>query len=144
MVDFLSGLTAPQLQAVQAVDGPLLILAGSGTGKTRTLVYRLVSLLAEGVQPNEILMLTFSNSAAQELRNRAALLSDRADMVKMGTYHAIALRYVRYYGHLAGMEPAETIDRADAESLLTCLRKEIGLSKDFLKARQIYNLFSLS
>lgn len=137
-----SELNVEQQAAVDHRGSHLLVAAGAGTGKTRMLIHRLVSLLMEGVRPHEILMLTFSNSAASEMRSRAALLVKDADMIRAGTYHAVALRLLRRCGRLADLPDFEVLDRAESESLLTHLKNSLNLGRDFPKARKVSSLFS--
>jgi DNA helicase-2/ATP-dependent DNA helicase PcrA len=134
-------LNPEQQAAVDHRDSHLLVVAGAGTGKTRMLIHRLVSLLNDGVRPHEILMLTFSNSAASEMRSRASLLLKDADLIFAGTYHAVALRLLRRYGHLADLPAFEVLDRSESESLLTHLKNVLKLG-DFPKARKVSSLFS--
>ncbi|MCW5199344.1 ATP-dependent helicase [Desulfobulbus sp. F1] len=137
-------LNPEQQAAVDHRDSQLLVVAGAGTGKTRMLIHRLVSLLNDGVRPHEILMLTFSNSAASEMRSRAALLVKDADLIFAGTYHAAALRLLRRYGRLADLPAFEILDRGESESLLTHLKNALNLGRDFPKARKVSSLFSAS
>lgn len=112
--------------------GPLLILAGPGTGKTRTLVRRAVGLVAAGVPHHRILLLTFTRRAAQEMTRRARALLGAADshafLPWAGTFHAVAARLLRIYATAIGLDPNFTIlDRSDAADLLDLLRSELGL-----------------
>lgn len=137
-----SALLNPEQQAaVDHRDSHLLVVAGAGTGKTRMLTCRLAELLKSGVRPHEILMLTFSNSAASEMRSRAALLVKDADLIFAGTYHAAALRLLRRYGRLADLPAFEVLDRSESESLLTHLKNALKLG-DFPKSRKVSSLFS--
>jgi len=128
-IDFKSELNPAQYEAVTASDGPHLVLAGAGSGKTRTLVYRVAWLVSRGVKPDKILLLTFTNKAAGEmmLRVRALLkLSDR-DKFSLwgGTFHSIANRLLRIYGTKIGINPHFTIlDSDDATSLLKLIAKD--------------------
>jgi DNA helicase-2/ATP-dependent DNA helicase PcrA len=124
--------------------GPLLIIAGAGTGKTNTLAHRVAHLLLKGVAPERILLLTFTRRAAQEMLRRAericaeALRSDphsraRGDAARLlwsGTYHSIGNRLLREYAQVVGLEPSfSVLDRGDAADLLDFLRQELGLAK---------------
>jgi len=104
---FLAQLDADQRSAAEAVDGPLLIIAGPGSGKTRTLTYRIAHLVAErGVAPEACLAITFTRRAAAEMRNRlAALLPDRADQVAIHTFHSLGLSFLREHANTAGLRP---------------------------------------
>jgi DNA helicase-2/ATP-dependent DNA helicase PcrA len=106
MTDLLDGLNEQQKEAVTFDKGPLLILAGAGSGKTKTLTHRIAYLIAKkGVSPNQIMAVTFTNKAAKEMRERLAnLLSssakNRTFMPFMGTFHSIAVRILRIYGEI--------------------------------------------
>jgi DNA helicase-2/ATP-dependent DNA helicase PcrA len=131
----LDSLNPAQRLAAAADDGPLLIIAGAGTGKTQTLVHRVAALIARGADPRRILLLTFSRRAAQEMTRRAARLLARrtpaeAAMPWAGTFHAIANRLLRHHAAEIGLNPAFTLlDREDAADLLDRLRQERGLSR---------------
>ena len=141
----LSGLNAAQAAAAAHSEGPLLIIAGAGTGKTRTLVHRVAHLIERGVDPRRILLLTFTRRAASEMLRRVDhLLADlrrtakskgalaRCDVQSLwgGTFHSIATRVLRSYGKLIGLDPAFTIhDRSDSEDLLDVVRTELGFAK---------------
>jgi DNA helicase-2/ATP-dependent DNA helicase PcrA len=146
-IDFAKELNAAQLQAVQAVDGASMVIAGPGSGKTRTLVYRVAHLVLEGVPPESILLLTFTRKASQEmLRRAAALLDERCQRVAGGTFHSFANLVLRRYADLLGYDRGFTIlDRSDAEDLVGVLRAEAGYAsseKRFAKKRTILSLFS--
>src|SRR5687768_349938 len=102
--DFSAELNPEQLAAATHGDGPLLIVAGAGTGKTRTLVYRVAHLIERGISPERILLLTFTRRAAQEMLARAERLAGaRSGRVHGGTFHATAHRLLRVYGGAAGL-----------------------------------------
>jgi DNA helicase-2/ATP-dependent DNA helicase PcrA len=125
--------------------GPLLIIAGAGTGKTNTLAHRVAHLLLQGVPPERILLLTFTRRAAQEMLRRAeriaaqmlsasakagAIHIDSARLLWSGTYHSIGNRLIREYAHVVGLDPSfSVLDRGDAADLLDVVRQELGLSK---------------
>jgi len=119
-------LNAAQLAAVEHADGPLLVVAGAGSGKTRTLTHRVARLVAEGVHPAAILLLTFTRRASQEMLQRAArLLDQRCERVSGGTFHSFANLKLRQYAAHAGLSPDFAIlDRNDAEALIALIRKE--------------------
>jgi len=131
---WLDELNPEQRAAVTHGDGPLLIVAGAGSGKTRTLAYRVAHLIQRGVPPGRILLLTFTRRAAEEMLRRAASAistgSSTADRVWGGTFHAVANRLLRIYAQSVGLVPDFTIiDRTDAEDLLDVVRNDMGLSR---------------
>ncbi|MEM6794894.1 MAG: ATP-dependent helicase [Acidobacteriota bacterium] len=121
-------LNEAQRRAVTAEDGPHRVVAGAGTGKTRTLVYRVAWLVSQGVAPESILLLTFTRRASQEMLRRAStLLDDRCRRVAGGTFHAFANLTLRKHGERLGFHGRFTIlDRADAVDLMGILRSESG------------------
>jgi DNA helicase-2/ATP-dependent DNA helicase PcrA len=118
-------LNPSQLEAVNFNQGPLLVIAGAGSGKTRTLTYRVARLVDEGVSPGSILLLTFTRKASQEMLKRAThLLDKRCANVAGGTFHSFAYAVLRKYASKVGFEHGfSIIDRADAEDLVGMLRK---------------------
>ncbi len=143
----LAGLNPAQLAAVTHGDGPILVIAGAGSGKTRTLVHRMAHLVASGVEPESILLLTFTRRAAQNMLWRAAQLTGSACRKVMGgTFHATANILLRQYGGHIGIGPQFTIiDRADAEGIINLLKTSLGMagaSKRFPSKRVILNLIS--
>jgi DNA helicase-2/ATP-dependent DNA helicase PcrA len=140
-------LNAQQLAAVTAPDGPALVIAGAGSGKTRTLVYRLAYLIDRGIDPSSILLLTFTRKAAEEMLARAGgLIGARAERVTGGTFHSVANKLLRRFGRSIGLEPGFTIlDRGDAEDLINLLRSQLGLAdkdKRFPRKATIAEMFS--
>lgn len=130
---WLDGLNAAQRRAVEHGDGPLLIVAGAGTGKTRTLAARVAALIARGVSSDRILLLTFTRRAAAEMLDRAAgLLAAVADAplrVWGGTFHSVAVRLLRVYAAAAGLDPQFTVlDPSDAADVIDVLRHELGVA----------------
>jgi DNA helicase-2/ATP-dependent DNA helicase PcrA len=119
-IDFRADLNEEQLAAVTAPPGPLLVLAGAGSGKTRTLTYRVAHLLSQGVKPHEILLLTFTNKAAREMLHRVQDLTGvEAHRFWGGTFHHIGHKVLRIYGEAIGLTRSFTIlDAEEAESLL--------------------------
>src|SRR5215211_4538309 len=126
--DFAAELNPQQAAAATHGDGPLLIIAGAGTGKTRTLVYRVAHLVARGVRPDRILLLTFTRRAAQEMVTRAErLVGPAGGRVHGGTFHATAHRLLRTYGPQAGLAKDFSImDQGDAEDLMGLARANLG------------------
>ncbi|MGB5565899.1 MAG: ATP-dependent helicase [Acidimicrobiia bacterium] len=128
---WLEGLNDRQRDAVLYGDGPLLVIAGAGSGKTRALASRVARLVDEGVPAERILLLTFTRRAAAEmLRRSGALISNRSvGKVWGGTFHAVANRLLRQYGAAVGLQDGFTvIDQADSASLFGMLRTELGYS----------------
>jgi DNA helicase-2/ATP-dependent DNA helicase PcrA len=125
-------LNPPQLLAAETLHGPVLVIAGAGTGKTHTLVHRLVRLVEAGIDPESILLLTFTRRAAQEMIKRAsALLEGRCDRVAGGTFHSFAHRTLRRYGPAIGIASDFTIlDQADSFEILSGLRSEAKRPED--------------
>jgi DNA helicase-2/ATP-dependent DNA helicase PcrA len=109
----LEQLTPPQREAVEHVDGPLLVLAGPGSGKTRVITCRVAYLIAQGIRPSSILAITFTNKAAGEMKQRVAALLP-GNRVLISTFHSFGVRFLRLYGHRLGLEGNFTIyDQSD-------------------------------
>jgi DNA helicase-2/ATP-dependent DNA helicase PcrA len=128
-----AGLDDAQLTAVTHGDGPLIVLAGAGTGKTRTLTSRVAHLLERGVAPERLLLLTFTRRAAEDMLARAsALCSDQkaARRVWGGTFHAVAHRLVAEHASQLGLSQLSVIDPADVADLIDLLRDDHGLTND--------------
>jgi DNA helicase II / ATP-dependent DNA helicase PcrA len=125
-----AGLNREQAAAAAHDDGPLLIIAGAGTGKTRTLVHRVAHLIERGVRPDRILLLTFTRRAAQEMLSRAERLAGTASArVHGGTFHATGHRLLRQFGPAAGLARDFTVlDEGDAEDLLRLARAALGIA----------------
>jgi len=129
--NWLTGLNPQQRDAVMHGEGPLLVIAGAGTGKTRTLASRVARLVDEGIPAERILLLTFTRRASADmLRRSAALISSRSvGSVWGGTFHAVANRLLRQYGSAVGLRDGFTVmDQSDAASLFGMLRTELGHS----------------
>ena len=126
-IDYKNVLNPGQLSAVTAPDGPILVIAGAGSGKTRTLVYRVAWLVERGVPPKEILLLTFTRKAAKEMLERAAKLTDRrCREVSGGTFHSLAQRVLREEAKRVGFSSSFTImDRSDMEEAAHALIPEV-------------------
>lgn len=132
-------LNPEQMQAVHHIYGPLLVLAGAGSGKTRVVTHRIAHLLETGVQPSQILAVTFTNKAAEEMRNRIRTLKNA--YVLASTFHSLGARILRESIHHLGIENTFAIyDEEDSEKLLKSCLEEIGLpdAKKFLKETRIY------
>ena len=123
---WLAGLNPPQRQAVETLDGPLLVLSGAGTGKTRVLTARLAHLLATGrAWPRQILAVTFTNRAAREMRERVeALVGEESAGLWLGTFHALGLRILRRHAELAGLQPGFSI--LDVDDQIRLLRQVLA------------------
>jgi DNA helicase II / ATP-dependent DNA helicase PcrA len=130
-IDYRAALNSQQLAAVTAGEGPSLVIAGAGSGKTRTLVYRVAYLIDSGIDPSNILLLTFTRKSAQEMLARAGdLIGARSQRVCGGTFHSVANLLLRRYGRSIGVEPGFTIlDRGDAEDLIALVRSQLGLNE---------------
>lgn len=134
-LNWLADLNPQQRQAVVHGEGPLLVVAGAGSGKTKTLAYRVAYLIAQGVNPANILLMTFTRRAAEEMLNRAAAVTSQGvhttSRVWGGTFHAIANRLLRTYSKQAGLPNDFTVmDQSDAEDLLNVIRHELNLGKN--------------
>ena len=126
-IDYEGVLNPQQREAVLHGDGPLLVIAGAGTGKTRTLIYRVARLVETGVPPPSVLLLTFTRRAAEEMLRRASLLLDRrCENVAGGTFHSFANSLLRRHAGAIGFGENFTIlDRSDSEDLIGLLRQEV-------------------
>lgn len=146
-VDYERELNEAQFKAVTTTEGPLLIVAGAGTGKTRTLVYRVARLVEIGVKPESILLLTFTRRAAASMLTRAAALADaRCQRVSGGTFHSLGHSVLRRFADQAGVAKNFTVlDQSDTEDLIDLLRRQIKLTKDrhFPRKRTIAAIFSV-
>lgn len=143
----LQDLNEPQYEAVTTTEGPVLVIAGAGSGKTRTLVYRVAHLVQSGVAPESILLLTFTRKASQEMLWRAGrLLNENCNRVLGGTFHGVANMLLRRYGGEIGFGSSFTIiDRSDAEGIVNLLKSSLGLGKKdkrFPTKRAIINMIS--
>jgi DNA helicase-2/ATP-dependent DNA helicase PcrA len=147
IIDYRAALNAAQYAAVTSLNGPHLIVAGAGTGKTRTITYRVAYLVELGVPPEAILLLTFTRRAASEMLRRAALLLDaRCERVAGGTFHSFANLVLRQYAPLIGFESSFTIlDQGDAEDVVNLLRTRLKLddrARRFPRKQTLAELFS--
>ena len=147
-VDYEKELNEAQFKAVTTTDGPLLIVAGAGTGKTRTLVYRVARLVEIGAKPESILLLTFTRRAAASMLTRAAALADaRCQRVSGGTFHSLGHSVLRKFADEAGVAKNFTVlDQSDTEDLIDLLRRQIRLTKaqHFPRKRTIGAMFSMT
>lgn len=143
----LQELNESQYEAVTTTEGPVLVIAGAGSGKTRTLVYRVAHLVEQGVAPESILLLTFTRKSSQEMLWRAGrLLNENCNRVVGGTFHGVANMLLRRYGERIGFGSSFTIiDRADAEGIINLLKSSLGLGKKdkrFPSRRAVINMIS--
>ncbi|MCE1187785.1 MAG: ATP-dependent helicase [Ignavibacteria bacterium] len=148
-IDYENLLNAAQFEAASAEDGSYLIIAGAGTGKTRTLVYRLARLIETGYDPQSILLLTFTRKAAREMMNRSSLLLDeRCEKISGGTFHSFANLTLRKYAKSLGLSSGFTIlDQGDSEDVVNLLRNQMKLvttGKRFPLKQTLIKIFSLA
>lgn len=147
-MNLLEGLNEAQATAAQVTTGPLLILAGAGSGKTKTLTHRVARLIAdEGVWPSQILAVTFTNKAAREMRERLGVLlnqqNDRNFMPWMGTFHSICVRLIRMDGQAIGIARNFVIyDEDDRRSLIKQAMKQLSISDKEIKPQQASSAIS--
>ncbi|MDI9865318.1 3'-5' exonuclease [Flectobacillus sp. DC10W] len=143
-MNYLAGLNEPQQAAVQHITGPLMIIAGAGSGKTRVLTYRTAYLLDKGVDPFQILLLTFTNKAAGEMRARVEkAVGNDAKNIWMGTFHSVFAKILRFEGKHLGYTPDFSIyDTDDSKSLLKSIIKERGLDDKVYKPNLVFNRIS--
>lgn len=145
MDNYLSQLNDQQRAAVEYCDGPQLVIAGAGSGKTRVLTYKIVHLLAAGHQPWRILALTFTNKAAREMRQRIELLTGEAtaSKLRMGTFHSVFARLLRAHAELIGFRSDFTIyDTADSKQLVKMIIKDMDLDEKVYKVSTVLNIIS--
>ena len=146
-IDYERELNEAQLKAVMTTDGPLLIVAGAGTGKTRTLVYRVARLVEIGAKPESVLLLTFTRRAATSMLARSASLADaRCQRVSGGNFHSLGHLILRKYSELAGLQRNFTVlDQSDTEDLIDLIRRQLRLTRDrhFPRKRTIGAIFSM-
>src|SRR5438128_500165 len=129
---WLDELNEPQRRAATHPGGPVLVIAGAGSGKTKTLACRVAWLLERGVSPDRVLLLTFTRRAAAEMLGRAGRIAGHAPSARVwgGTFHATANRLLRLYGRSLGLSPEFTVlDQADAADLMNLVRGELGLGQ---------------
>jgi DNA helicase-2/ATP-dependent DNA helicase PcrA len=143
--DYLNELNESQLAPVLHKDGPLMVIAGAGSGKTRVLTYRIAHLMQQGVDAFSILSLTFTNKASREMKARIATLvgEGEAKNLWMGTFHSVFARILRQEADKLGFPRDFTIyDTQDSNRLIASIIKEMGLDKDIYKYKQIRNRIS--
>ena len=142
--EFLNDLNESQRKAVEYIDGPSLVIAGAGSGKTRVLTYKIAYLLTQGMKPWEIMALTFTNKAAKEMKERIAkLVGDEARYLRMGTFHSVFAQILRMEAERIGYKPSYTIyDESDSRSLCKAIIKEMQLDDKVYKAAEVHNRIS--
>lgn len=143
--NYLDDLNPQQREAVTYKDGPSLVIAGAGSGKTRVLTYKIVDLLRHGYEPYRILALTFTNKAAREMKERIGTLlgSEISSKLWMGTFHSIFLRILRTHAKEIGFKPGFTIyDSADSRSVIKMIVKDLGLDEKVYKPSVLANTIS--
>src|SRR5437764_1315701 len=145
MQDYLIGLNEPQREAVLHINGPLMIIAGAGSGKTKVLTTRIAHLLATGVDAFNILALTFTNKAAKEMKERIERIlgTNEARNLYIGTFHSVFARILRAEAPKLGYPHNFTIyDTDDAKSIIKDIVKELNLDDKFYKPSYVYNRIS--
>lgn len=147
-VNYEEDLNEAQLEAVKSKDGPILVIAGAGTGKTKTLTYRVARLIEDGIKPENILLLTFTKKAAAEMLSRATIVLDnRCEKVAGGTFHSFANIILRKYSKLLGLKNNFTImDRADCEDVINHIVGQLFPKKEkrFPKKSTLLDIYSKS
>ncbi len=142
--NYLNALNAVQQNAVTTLDGPVLVIAGPGSGKTRVLTYRIAHILQSGVSADRILSLTFTNKAAREMQERIhAVVGTSANGIWAGTFHSLFSRILRMEAHHIGYPTSFTIyDTEDSKNVLSALIKELNLDKETYQVNQLRNRIS--
>ncbi len=142
--DYLAGLNPSQRGAVEQINGPVMIVAGAGSGKTRVITYRVAHLIRQGVDPFNILVLTFTNKAAKEMRERIMkVVGSEAKNIWMGTFHSVFARILRSEAELIGYPRNFTIyDTDDTKSLLRAILREMNLDDKLYNANHVYGRIS--
>ena len=137
-------LNSEQLKAVNHIDGPMLVLAGAGSGKTKVLTNRIARLIEEGVSPSNILAITFTNKAAKEMKDRITrLVGVTAYNIQISTFHSLGLKILKENYSLLGYDKNFTIiDSDDVLTIIKKIMKELNLSKDYYNPREIKNKIS--
>jgi DNA helicase-2/ATP-dependent DNA helicase PcrA len=140
----LETLNPKQREAVTTTEGPVLVVAGAGSGKTLVLTYRIAYLISLGIPPSSILALTFTNKAASEMKERIRnLVGKRADYIYMGTFHSIFARILRQEAHLIGYSRDYSIyDTDDQENVIKGILKDLNISENHLSPKLIQNVIS--
>ena len=143
----LEGLNSEQKAAVSCVDGPVLIVAGAGSGKTRVLTSRIAYILEKGCDPSRVLALTFTKKAASEMKERIALMvgERRARKLYMGTFHSVFIRFLREFSESLGYPQSFTIyDTSDSVSAIKTCLKELNLDEKIYKPKDVLSRISMA
>ena len=143
----LEGLNSEQKRAVSCVDGPVLIVAGAGSGKTRVLTSRIAYILEQGCEPSQVLALTFTKKAASEMKERIALMvgEKKARRLYMGTFHSVFIRFLREFSESLGYPSAFTIyDTSDSVSAIKTCLKELQLDEKVYKPKDVLSRISMA
>jgi len=144
-MDYLDGLNSSQREAVEQTEGPIMVIAGAGSGKTRVLTYRIAHMIKSGVDPFNILALTFTNKAAKEMTERISNIvgGSEAKNITMGTFHSVFSRILRFNADLLGYPTNFTIyDTQDSKSLLKDIIKELNLDDKTYKPGMVFGRIS--
>ena len=142
---YLNDLNEAQKKAVLKINGPSMVIAGAGSGKTRVLTYKIVHLIKNGIDPFEILALTFTNKAAREMKSRISFMigDGESKNIWMGTFHSVFAKILRFEAHKIGFTSDFTIyDTQDSERLISSIIKEMNLDKDAYRPKTIRNRIS--
>ncbi len=145
MINYKQHLNEAQAEAVLYDEGPALVIAGAGSGKTRVLTYKLAHLLEEGYQPHRLMALTFTNKAAREMLQRIESMVGAKDAfrMKLGTFHSVFSRYLRVYAPLLGFTPNFSIyDTSDSKSLIKHIVKDLALDTTIYNPKLVLNTIS--
>lgn len=148
MINWKDKLNPPQLEAVTTINGPVLVIAGAGSGKTRVIEYRVLYLVEQGISPSSILLLTFTRRAAHEMLSRAGRNNIKCKDVEGGTFHSFAYKILRKYSHLFGFSSNfSVIDESDAEDIIAKCCAKLGYlekEKRFPKKETLRSIISQS
>ena len=145
MQEYLNQLNEAQLAPVLQQQGAMIVIAGAGSGKTRVLTFRIAYLMSKGVDPFNILALTFTNKAAREMKSRIARIvgGSEAKNLWMGTFHSVFAKILRFEADRLGYPSNFTIyDTQDSQSVIRAVIKELYLDKDIYKYKQVYSRIS--
>jgi DNA helicase-2/ATP-dependent DNA helicase PcrA len=148
-ISFKDNLNEEQLEVISNIKGPMIVIAGAGSGKTRTITYSVAKLIKQGVKPSEIMLVTFTNKAAKEMLERVEkLLGKQPQGIWGGTFHSLANRFIRIYTHMAGLKPRYSIiDQTDAHFLIKLSIEKIFPHHKLMNlpdVKQCYKILSYS